>query len=80
MATKRSLRLTDRFRVVADDGSTYDVLEHTEFLTVQPLSGPSSTVAGLRRLTNGRHPVNLNDDGTYDVFTGEMAPVRCRRP
>ena len=79
MTTRRSLRLTDRFRVVASDGTAYLVTEHTEFLTVELLNGTSITEPGMRQLRHGPHPVNLNDDGTYDVFTGGMSPVRCRR-
>ena len=80
MNMTRTRRLTARFRVVADDGTEFAIEEFTEFLTVGPLSGPSETMAGGLEYRSGRRAVNLNDDGTFDVFvTSGPPPVRSRR-
>ncbi len=79
MTVSRSTRHTDRFNVVSDDGQTFTIDEYTELLKIGDLSGKEEWQNGMRQLLNGRHPVNTNDDGTFDVFTGGMDPVRCRR-
>lgn len=79
MTTTREARTTDRFEVLSADGRRFAVEEVTTFVTVRPLSGPASEHAGMREYRNGRHPVNVNDDGTFEVFIGGRTPVRCRR-
>lgn len=79
MNTSRSTRHTGRFQVVADDGRTFTIDEYTDLLKITDLSGHVEWQDGMRRLRNGRHPVNTNEDGTFDVFTGGEHPVRCRR-
>lgn len=79
MNTSRSTRHTGRFEVVADDGRIFTIDEYTELLKITDLSGHTEWQNGQRALRNGPHPVNTNDDGTFDVFTGGEHPVRCRR-
>lgn len=79
MSTQRTLRHTGTFTVQAADGTSFQVEEFTEHLTITDLSGSREQLLGQRKYRHGRHPVNANDDGTFDVFTGGMHPVRCRR-
>lgn len=81
MAT-RQFTQTARFRVVAVDGKgrEFAIDETTTYLVVEPFHGPASAPEPIRiDLRNGPHPVNVTDDGEYDVFTGSTTPVRCRR-
>lgn len=79
MNTSRSTRHTGRFQVVADDGRTFTIDEYTDLLKITDNSGRAQWLDGQSRLLSSGHPVNTNDDGTYDVFTGGEHPVRCRR-
>lgn len=71
--------ITARFVVRSDDGQEFTITEHTTFVQISPLSEPPTTLPGQRALRNGRHPVNAREDGDFDVFTGGMEPIRCRR-
>lgn len=80
MSTTRSTRETARFRVESEDGQQLTISELTTFLVVQPLSGPASPPIPERiSYRCGPSPVNLNDDGSFDVLTAGSTPVRCRR-
>ncbi len=78
MNTLKANRLTASIRVAADDGTEFTVSEFSEFATAPMPSGQGRHNPAPREYRNGRHPAIRNEDGSFDVFTGGMAPVRCR--
>lgn len=80
MTERRWRQATDRFHVASADGRRFEIVETTTFVTLTPISGQPSppTPVGVE-YNFGRHPVNVAEDGAFEVYTGGLTPVRCRR-
>lgn len=79
MKSRSTTQVTARFAVIAPDGRRYDVTETTTREQYALLEG-GWTPPGITsiRYDSGRTPVNLLDDGTFEVLTSPN-PTVCRR-
>ena len=61
--------LINEFQIASDDGICFTVREYRQVIPAGSMQDPGGTILGklVRFEADGRYPVNLRDDGTYEV-------------
>ncbi len=81
MHTETRRQKTATFQVQSEHGETFTVHQFTTTIHTRRMDGTwmPPKVDKIEHALEDKRPVNMNSDGSFDVFTADQAMVRCHR-